>query len=99
MASNAASTAALLPSPQHQHAASLKLGLGLRLLEYGLHLGSLHDIALDLQLAAHEQLLCVRLAGNELGEVEVREDECDCDCIGCQLRGLCDAAWIWKSAM
>jgi len=32
----------------------LQLGLGLRLLEDGLHLGRLHDVALNLELARHE---------------------------------------------
>lgn len=32
----------------------LQLGLGLRLLEDGVQLGGLHDIALDLELARHE---------------------------------------------
>ena len=33
---------------------SLQLGLGLSLLEDGLHLGCLHHVALDLELARHE---------------------------------------------
>jgi hypothetical protein len=56
----------------------LQLGLGLGLLENRLELGSLHDIALDLHTAAHEHLLSVCLAGNELAEVSVGEDEGDC---------------------
>lgn len=42
-----------------------------------LELGGLHDISLDLQLAAHEESLCVGLAGNELAEVLVGEREGD----------------------
>lgn len=33
---------------------TLQLGLGLRLLQDGVELGGLHDIALDLELARHE---------------------------------------------
>lgn len=57
---------------------SLQLGLGLGLLEDGLHLGSLHDVALDLELAAHEETLGVGLAGDEGTEVLIRKVEGDC---------------------
>lgn len=55
----------------------LELGLGLGLLEDGVELGSLHDIALDLELAGHEEALSVGLAGDELGKVGVGEGEGD----------------------
>ena len=56
----------------------LQLGLGtLGLLQDRLHLGRLHDVALDLQLAAHEQALGVGLSGHELCEVGVGEVEGD----------------------
>lgn len=74
--------------PQHQHphrrqqaldprANGLQLSLGLRLLEDRLQLGGLHDVALDLHLAAHEHLLGIRLASDEVTEVLVGEDERD----------------------
>lgn len=56
----------------------LQLGLGLSLLEDGLHLVGLHDIALDLELAGHEEALSVGLAGGELTKVLVGEGEGDC---------------------
>lgn len=59
----------------------LQLGLALSLLEDRLHLGRLHDVALDLELAAHEQTLSVGLASHEGGEVCVREGEGDCSTI------------------
>lgn len=68
----------LVHLPFSSSSSHLELGLGLGLLEDGLELGSLHDVALDLQLAAHEELLGVGLAGNELGEVVVAQDESDC---------------------
>jgi hypothetical protein len=55
----------------------LQLGLCLRLLKHILHLGSLHDIALDLELPAHKQLLCIRLARDQLREILVGQDERD----------------------
>lgn len=55
----------------------LQLGLGLRLLQHRVQLGRLHDIALDLQLARHEQALRVGLAGDELGEVIIGEGQGD----------------------
>ena len=58
--------------------AHLKLGLVLSLLEDRLHLRSLHHSSLDLELTAHEQLLCIGLARNELRKVLIREVECDC---------------------
>jgi hypothetical protein len=57
---------------------SSQLGTALGLLQDRLHLGRLHDVALDLQLAAHEQTLGIGLAGNELGEIGVGEGEGDC---------------------
>lgn len=53
----------------------LQLGLALGLLHDGLHLGRFHDVALDLELAAHEKLLGIGLAGDEIGEVGVGELE------------------------
>lgn len=55
----------------------LQLGLGLGLLEDRLHLGGLHDIALDLELARHEELLGVGLAGDERGKVGVGQGQRD----------------------
>lgn len=52
-----------------------QLRLDLRLLENGLHLGGLHDIALDLQLPGHEESLCVGLAANKGCEVVVGENQ------------------------
>lgn len=56
---------------------SLELGLALCLLKHRLHLGRLHDIPADLQLAAHEQPLRVRLAGDQVLEVFVGEVQRD----------------------
>lgn len=55
----------------------LQLGLGLSLLQDRLHLVGLHDIALDLELAGHEEALSVGLAGGELTKVLVGEGEGD----------------------
>jgi hypothetical protein len=54
-----------------------QLGLGLGLLQDGLHLGGLHDVALDLELAGHEQALGVGLAADETGEVGIGQGEGD----------------------
>lgn len=56
----------------------LQLGLVLSLLQHGVELGRLHDVALDLELAAHEEALSVGLASDELAKVLLGEDECDC---------------------
>lgn len=56
----------------------LQLGLGLGLLEDGLHLQGLHGVSSDLELAAHEESLGVGVAGDEGAEVLVGEDEGDC---------------------
>lgn len=56
----------------------LQLGLVLGLLQHGVELGRLHDVALDLELAAHEETLSVGLASDELAKVLLGEDECDC---------------------
>lgn len=66
----------------------LQLGLALGLLEDGLHLGGLHDIALDLELARHEEALSVGLAGDEAGEVGVGQREGDCG------RGRQNLTWV-----
>jgi hypothetical protein len=44
---------------------------GLRLLQNRLHLGGLHDVALDFQFASHEQPLCIRLAIDQFAKVLV----------------------------
>jgi len=56
---------------------NLQLGTTLSLLQDRLHLGRLHDVALNLQLATHEETLGVGLSGDELGEVLVRQVESD----------------------
>lgn len=63
--------------PQTQRTSS-QLGLGLRLLQDRLHLGRLHDVAADLELAGHEQALGVGLAGDQGAEVLVGEQEGNC---------------------
>ena len=55
---------------------NLQLRLVLGLLEDGLHLGRLHHVALDLELAGHEQALGIGLAGDEVGKVLLGEGEC-----------------------
>lgn len=47
----------------------LQLGLCLSLLQHGVQLGRLHDVALDLELAAHEEALGIGLALDELAKV------------------------------
>lgn len=69
-----------LPSPNTRvGSADLQLGLwvGAGRCEDWLKLGSLHDITLDLQLTAHEESLCIGLAGNELAEVLLGEGKGD----------------------
>lgn len=56
---------------------NLQLGLALGLLEDRFHLGGLHDVALDLELAAHEQTLGIGLAVDELVEIFIGEVESD----------------------
>lgn len=55
----------------------LQLGLRLGLLQDRLHLGRLHDVPPDLQLASHEESLGVGLARDEVGEVFIGEEEGD----------------------
>lgn len=55
----------------------LSLGLFLGFHQDGLHLGSLHNIALDLQLPTHVQLLCICFARDEFRELIIREYEVD----------------------
>lgn len=55
----------------------LQLRSRLCLLKNRLHLGGLHNIALDLQLSAHEQFLCIRLAADQRAKVLVAEGEGD----------------------
>ena len=54
---------------------SLQLGLSLGFFQNGLHLCSLHDVALDLELAAHKQTLSIGLAGDQGGEIVIGEGE------------------------
>ena len=58
-------------------ASSSELRFGLRLFEDRLHLGRLHHVALDLQFAAHEQLLGVGFSGNEPPKVGIAKDQRD----------------------
>lgn len=67
--------------PKHQIislcAHRLQLSLGLGLLQDRLELGGLHDVALDLELAGHEETLSVGLALGESLEVIVGQGEGD----------------------
>jgi hypothetical protein len=56
---------------------SLQLGLGLGLLQDRVQLGGLHDVALDLELSAHEKALRVGLAGDQAREVVFAENKSD----------------------
>lgn len=63
----------------HTHTA-LQLGLGLlylRLLQHRLQLGRLHDVALDLELAAHKQPLRICLAQHQLAKLLVGKRQRD----------------------
>lgn len=75
-------------TPHHTSTSSLPLITGFVYLQLGLwvgtrgsedrlELGGLHDITLDLQLAAHEESLCVGLAGHQLAKVLLRERKSD----------------------
>lgn len=57
---------------------NLKLCLILHLLKDSFHLGSLHNITLDLQLSAHKQLLRIRLSLDKLSKIGITERESDC---------------------
>lgn len=70
---------------------NLQLSLGLSLLEDRLHLGGLHDVALDLELARHEEALGVGLAGAQVGKVLVGQDESD---VGLVAEALGDLAGV-----
>ena len=59
-------------------ATHLQLGLGLGLLEDGLHLGGLHNVALDLELTGHEETLGIGLARNEAHEIGIGEGQGNC---------------------
>lgn len=48
---------------------NLQLGVGLGLLQHRVKLGRLHNVAFDLELAAHEKALSVGLASDELAKV------------------------------
>lgn len=63
----------------------LELGLAPGLCEDGLHLGGLHDVALGLELAAHEEALGVGRAGDELAKVLLSEGESNCCCAQARL--------------
>ncbi|BAE57629.1 unnamed protein product [Aspergillus oryzae RIB40] len=54
------------------------LGLALGLLQDGLHLGRLHNVTLDLELASHEESLGVGLAADQGSEVRVGEGQSHC---------------------
>lgn len=58
---------------QYNPMLNLQLRASLSLLQNRFHLCRLHDITLDLQLAAHEELLCICLSGDELAEVLVAQ--------------------------
>lgn len=55
----------------------LQVSLGLGLLHDGVELGGLHDVALDLELAGHEQTLGVGRAIDELAKVFLGEEQGD----------------------
>lgn len=55
----------------------LELGLSTSSLEDGLERSGLHNVTLDLELTAHEQLLSIGLTVNEVLEVSVSDDEGD----------------------
>lgn len=57
----------------YQARPSSKLCLCLDLFENRLHLGSLHDISLDLELSTHEQLLRIRFTLDQLAEIRITE--------------------------
>lgn len=57
---------------------NLELGLILHLLEDGLHLSRLHNIALDLQLPTHKQLLRIRFSLDQLSKIGIAQRHCDC---------------------
>lgn len=59
---------------------------------YSLHLGSLHNIALNLQLAAHEQLLRIRLASDQLSKVLVAQHQRDGGLLALWRKALADSA-------
>lgn len=63
--------------PKRKRKSHSQLGPGLGLLQDGVQLGRLHDVALDLELAAHEQTLSVGLAADEGAEVLVGEGKDD----------------------
>lgn len=60
--------------------------------QYSLHLGSLHNISLDLQLAAHEQLLRIRLASHKLSKVLVAQHKRDGRLLAFWREALADCA-------
>jgi hypothetical protein len=65
------------PKSHIKNTPRLQLGLGLGLLQHRVKLGRLHDVALDLELAAHEETLSIGLASDELAKVLLGEDEGD----------------------
>lgn len=67
---------------QKTTASRLQLSLAgvLGLLHDGVELGGLHDVALDLELAGHEQALGVGLALDQVAKVLLGEGQGDCVC-------------------
>lgn len=57
----------------------LQVGLALCLLEDRFDLGSLHHVALDLELATHEETLGLCGSSDQLAEVIVGEDKSNCE--------------------
>lgn len=55
----------------------LQVGLGFGLFEDGLQLGGFHNVALDLELPAHEEALSVALALDEVAKVLFGEEKRD----------------------
>lgn len=57
---------------------NLKLCLGLHLLKDRLHLCSLHNIPLDLQLSTHKQLLRIRLSLDQFSKIGITQRQSNC---------------------
>lgn len=63
---------------KNRRASQLELRLVLHLLKDRFHLGSLHNITLDLQLSTHKQLLRIRLSLDEFSKIGIAERHGDC---------------------